>query len=184
MRMPLISLMTAAALMAIGAPALAQGRAPNPPTAGPLNADTFYRGTWYEQARTPTSLTRGCEYATTDHGRDAAGQITVRDACRQDGAQGRERALSGIGAIQDPGQNAVLDVRYRFGPFRPSREYRIIAAGPQGEWHISSEPGFDKVYIFTRAVAPPRAEVEALIGRVRALGYGGEIEVLATPGRE
>lgn len=184
MRTPLISLMTAAALMAIGAPAQAQSRPATPPTAGPLDPDSFYRGTWYEQARTPTSLTRGCEYATTEHGRDAAGQITVRDACLQDGPSGRERALSGIGVLQDPGQNAVLKVRYRFGPFRPSREYRIIAAGPQGEWHISSEPDFDKVYIFTRAVAPPRAEVEALIGRVRALGYAGEIEVLATPGRD
>nr|QQZ51918.1 lipocalin family protein [Phenylobacterium glaciei] len=132
----------------------------------------------------PTSLTRGCEYATTEHGRDTQGRITVRDACRQDGPQGRERALSGIGTVLDPGQNAVLDVRYRFGPFRPTREYRVIAAGSQGEWFVSSEPEFDKVYVFTRAVAPPRTEVDALIGRVRALGYSGEIEVLATPGRD
>lgn len=184
MRTTLIGLVTVSAIMACGAPALAQSRPPTPPTAGPLNPDTFYRGTWYEQARTPTSLTRGCEYATTEHGRDSQGRITVRDACRQDGPQGRERALSGIGTILDPGQNAVLDVRYRFGPFRPSREYRVIAAGSQGEWFVSSEPEFDKVYVFTRAVAPPRTAVEAMIGRVRALGYGGEIEVLATPGRD
>ena len=184
MRVTLIGLMAAASLMAAGTSAVAQNRPVDPPTAGPLNTDSFYRGTWYEQARTPTGLTRDCEYATTEHGRDAGGQITVRDACLQGGPQGKERALSGIGTIRDPGQNAVLDVRYRFGPFRPSREYRIIDAGLAGEWFISSEPGFDKVYVFTRAVAPPLSDVEALIGKVRALGYRGEIEVLSTPGRD
>lgn len=152
----------------------------NPATAGPLSPESVYQGVWYEQARTPTSLTRGCEYASTVYGRDVEGRITVRDACLQDGPRGRERALEGIGTIRDPGQNAVLSVRYRFGVFRPSREYRIIAAGPAGEWFISAEPGFQRVYIFTRAVAPPRAEVEGLIARVRMIGYGGPIEILAT----
>lgn len=174
----------AAALMVFAAPALAAPRAADPPTAGPLNPDSFYNGVWYEQARTPTGLTRGCEYATTEHGRDAKGGITVRDACRQDGPQGKLREISGPGRILDPGQNAELKVRYRFGPLRPTRTYRIVAAAPDGAWHISAEPGFKRVYVFTRAVAPPRAEVDALIARVRALGYAGEVEVLKTPGRE
>ncbi len=185
MRMAWIGLLTTLALLA-GTPAMAADRARlvEPPTAGPLEAAAFYKGIWYEQARTPTRLTRGCEYATTEHGRDPEGRITVRDACRKDGPAGKETAIAGIGMLKDPGQNATLEVRYRFGPLRPVRTYRIIAAGPAGDWHISAEPGFEKVYIFTRAVAPPLAEVEALIARVRALGYVGEIETLATPGRE
>ena len=71
MRLFPIGLMTAAALVALTAPAFAAGEkdaALDPPTAGPLDAASFYKGVWYEQARTPTSLTRGCEYATTEHG--------------------------------------------------------------------------------------------------------------------
>jgi apolipoprotein D and lipocalin family protein len=184
MHVSLISLMGATAL-AMAAPAFAATPKPaDPPTAGPLDVATFYKGMWYEQARTPTGLTRGCEYATTEHGRDSKGRITVRDACLKGGPQGKETAIAGIGTLKDPGQNAALEVKYRFGPFRPVRTYRIIAAGPAGEWHISAEPGFEKVYIFTRAIAPPLSEVEALISRVRAIGYAGEIEVLKTPGRD
>ena len=175
----------AATVLLSVAPVAAQAAKPvPPPTVGPLNPDTFYKGMWYEQARTPTSLTKGCEHATTQHGRNAEGRITVRDACLQGGPKGAERAIEGLGTIRDPGQNAALKVRYRLGPFRIAREYRIIAVGPAGEWHISAEPKFDKIYIFTRAVAPPLAEVETLISKVRALGYAGAVEILATPGRE
>ena len=185
MRIPLISLMGAAALAALAAPAFAATPKPaDPPTAGPLDETTSRQRSWYERPRTPTSLARGCEYATTEHGRDDKGRITVRDACFKSGPQGKETAIAGIGTLKDPGQNAALEVKYRFGPFRPVRTYRIIAAGPAGEWHISAEPGFEKVYIFTRAVAPPLAQVEALVARVKALGYAGEIEVLKTPGRD
>lgn len=186
MRLPLIGLMSLSAVLAFAAPASAASKTTpaDPATVGPLDAATFYKGMWYEQARTPTSLTRGCEYATTEHGRDSQGRITVRDACLKGGAKGKETAIAGIGTLKDPGQNAALEVKYRFGPFRPTRTYRIIASGPAGEWHISAEPGFEKVYIFTRAIAPPLAEVEALVARVKALGYGGEIEVLKTPGRD
>ena len=187
MRLFLIALTSAAVFASLAAPALAassKGKPVDPPTAGPLDAADFYKGMWYEQARTPTSLTRGCEYATTEHGRDSRGRITVRDACLKGGPKGKETAISGIGTLKDPGQNATLEVKYRFGPFRPTRTYRIIAAGPAGEWHISAEPGFEKVYIFTRAVAPPLAEVEALVARVRVIGYAGEIEVLKTSGRD
>lgn len=166
--------------LAAGGRALADSVRADPPTAGPLAVEQVYQGVWHEQARTPTSLTRGCEYASTTYGRDGQGRITVRDACLQDGPTGRERALEGLGMLRDPGQNAVLHVRYRFGIFRPTRDYRIIAMGPAGAWFISAEPGFERIYIFTREVSPPRAEVDALIARARAIGYAGQIEVLAT----
>ena len=44
--------------------------------------------------------------------------------------------------------------------------------GPRGEKHPAD------------AITPPLAEVETLIAKVRALGYAGAVEVLATRGRE
>ncbi|MDP3490595.1 MAG: lipocalin family protein [Phenylobacterium sp.] len=176
-----VSAAAMASLIVVGSATL--GHATEPPTAGPLSVDGFYSGVWYEQARTPTSLTRGCEHATTTYGRTDEGQIAVTDACRQGGAEGRERALSGVGVIQDPGQNAELAVRYRFGPFRPSRTYRVIAHAPDGQWFVSAEPGFEKIYMFSRPTALPVPEIEAQIAAVRAMGYAGEVEILATPGR-
>jgi len=179
---PSISIVVATAgLILLGGAAVSH--AADPPTAGPLALDNFYAGVWYEQARTPTRLTRGCEYATTTYGRTERGEIAVTDACRQRGAEGRERAISGVGEIQDPGQNAELSVRYRFGPFRPSITYRVIAHAPDGQWFISAEPGFEKIYMFSRPTALPVPEIEAQIAAVRAMGYAGEVEILATPGR-
>jgi apolipoprotein D and lipocalin family protein len=158
--------------------------AAEPPSAGPIAPDSFYAGTWYEQARTPTGLTKGCEWATTAYSRDDKGRIAVKDACHDKRQDAPERSIEGIGTIRDPGTNATLDVRYRLGPLRLSRTYRIIATDPDRTWFISSEPGFEKVYVFTREVAPPLAAVEGLTARVRALGYAGELEILATPGRD
>lgn len=178
-RSALAAALVSLSLGAVAAPA----HAADPPTAGPLAVEVFYTGVWYEQARTPTSLTRGCEYATTSYGRTPRGEIAVTDACRQGGPEGRERAISGVGELLDPGQNAELAVRYRFGPFRPSRTYRVIAHAPDGQWFISAEPGFEKIYMFSRPTALPVPEIEAQIAAVRAKGYVGEVEILATPGR-
>lgn len=157
---------------------------PEPPSAGPLTPDAFYAGVWYEQARTPTGLTKGCEWATTRYSRDDKGRIAVKDACHDKRPDAPERSIEGVGTIRDPGVNATLAVRYRLGPLRISRTYRIIATDPDRSWFISSEPGFGKVYIFTREVAPPLSAVEALTAKVRELGYRGELEILATPGRD
>lgn len=174
----------AAMALGLGACASSPDRAgaADPPTAGPLDIGQVYQGVWHEQARTPTSLTRGCEYATTTYGRDARGRITVRDACLQGGPQGRERAIEGTGEVQDPGENAVLRVRYRFGPFSPTRTYRIIAVGDGRDWFVSAEPGFERVYVFSRAVSLPAAELDRVTSRVRVLGYRGDLEVLANAG--
>jgi len=173
-----LSLLAAAGLL------LAAATAPEPPSAGPLAPDAFYAGVWYEQARTPTGLTKGCEWATTRYSRDDKGRITVKDACHDKRPDAPERAIEGVGTIRDPGTNATLHVRYRLGPLRISRTYRIIATDPDRSWFISSEPGFEKVYVFTREVAPSLVAVEALTAQVRELGYQGDLEILATPGRD
>lgn len=155
-----------------------------PPSAGPLAPDTFYAGTWYEQARTPTGLTKGCEWATTAYSRDDKGRIAVKDACHDKRQDAKERSISGIGTITDAPTNATLDVRYRLGPIPIGRNYRIIATDESRSWFISSEPGFERVYIFTREVAPSLETVRGLAKKVRDLGYKGELELLATPGRD
>jgi len=163
---------------------LLAGVAAEPPSAGPLAPDSFYAGVWYEQARTPTGLTKGCEWATTAYSRDDKGRIAVKDACHDKRQDAPERAIEGVGTITDPGPNATLAVRYRLGPLRISRTYRIIATDDARSWFISSEPGFEKVYVFTREVAPSLEAVRGLTKRLRDLGYKGELELLATPGRE
>ena len=171
------------ALLSIGL-LLAATMAADAPTAGPIAPDSFYAGVWYEQARTPTGLTKDCEWAATAYDRDAKGRIAVRDTCHPGRQDAPERYITGIGEIRDPGANATLHVSYKLGPLRISRTYRIIATNPDRTWYISAEPGFERMYIFTREVAPPLEVVRGYTAKARELGYKGELEILATPGRD
>lgn len=156
----------------------------SPPSAGPIAADSVYAGAWYEQARTPAGLTKGCEWAITAYGRDDKGRVTVRDSCHPGRQDAPERFIEGVGEIRDPGVNATVFFRYRFGLLRPTREYRIVAIDPDQKWYISAVSGFDQVYVFTRDVAPPLETVRGLARKLRDMGYKGELELIATPGRE
>ena len=172
------------ASLAIGAALLLAAATPGPPAVGPIALDVVYAGAWHEQARTPAGLTKGCEWAITAYGRDAKGRITVRDSCHPGRQDAAERAIEGVGEVRDPGMNSTVFFHYKFGPLRPTREYRIIAIDPDLRWYISANPGFASVYIFTRDAAPPVETVRALAKRLRDMGYKGELELIATPGRD
>ena len=158
--------------------------AAQPPAAGPLDPAAVYSGAWHEQARTPSGLTKGCEWAITAYGRDDKGRVTVRDSCHPGRQDAPERSIEGVGEIRDPGVNATVFFRYKFGLLRPTREYRIIAIDPDRNWYISAVSGFEDVYVFTREVAPPIETVRGLARRLRDMGYKGELELIATPGRD
>jgi apolipoprotein D and lipocalin family protein len=164
---------------------LAAAAAAGPPAvAGPVAPDVVYAGAWYEQARTPAGLTKGCEWAITAYGRDEKGRVTVRDSCHPGRQAAAERSIEGVGDIRDPGVNATVFFRYKLGPLRPTREYRMIAIDPDNKWYISANPGFESVYVFTREVAPPVETVRGLARRLRDMGYKGDLELIATPGRD
>jgi apolipoprotein D and lipocalin family protein len=164
---------------------LAAATAAGPPAvAGPIAPDVVYAGAWYEQARTPAGLTKGCEWAITAYGRDDKGRVTVKDSCHPGRQDAKERSIEGVGEIRDPGVNATIFFRYKLGPLRPTREYRMIAIDPDLKWYISANPGFESVYIFTREVAPPVETVRGLAKRLRDMGYKGDLELIATPGRD
>ena len=78
----------------------------------PIDAERFYSGRWLEVARLPMDLTDGCVAGATAYVLRGDGKVNVRDTCRVDTPQGRERAISGVGTFVDPGANAKLRVRY------------------------------------------------------------------------
>ena len=59
-----------------------------PAVAGPIDAAAFYSGEWREQARTPSGLTKGCEWAITAYGRDDKGRVTVTEQRGKPGSFG------------------------------------------------------------------------------------------------
>ena len=132
-----------------------------------IDAERFYSGRWLEVARLPMGITHGCVAgATADTLRDD-GKVDVRDTCQVDTPQGRERAISGVGTFVDPGANAKLRVRYLW---LIVWEYWVLDRADDYSWFISSDPSFEKLFIYTREV-PTEAQLADLVRRAAELGY-------------
>lgn len=150
--------------LGLAAPALA-AEAPQP--AKPIDADRFYSGRWLEVGRRPMAITKGCVAGATDYARRADGKVDVRDTCRQGGVDGRERAISGVGTIRDPGTNANLSVRYNAFI---TWDYRVLDRAEDYSWFISADPKFKNIFLYTRQPPTP-AQLQDLTDRAKALGY-------------
>ncbi|NBB51982.1 lipocalin [Rhizobium sp. CRIBSB] len=167
---PLILVPILALAMALGACATASGpggsRAPEPSRA--VDAERFYSGRWLEIARLPLSITDGCVAGASNYDLVSPTQVQVRDTCQVGTPQGREKAIEGRGEILDPGMNAKMRVRYLWGFV--TWDYWVLDYADDYSWFISSDPEFNKVWIYAREVPSP-AERERLVARLAAMGY-------------
>ncbi|MEH6664529.1 MAG: lipocalin family protein [Brevundimonas sp.] len=169
--MPVFRLIAAAALvLALAGCASLGGGGSGPGAPQPLksiDAGRFYTGRWLEVARLPMDITDGCVAGATAYALRADGKVDVHDTCQVGAPQGPERAIAGVGTFVDPGTNAKLRVRYLW---LIVWEYWVLDRAEDYSWFISSDPSFDKLFIYTREV-PTRAELDALVRRAAALGY-------------
>lgn len=142
-------------------------------TAAPLDA-AHYSGTWLEVGRTPMKLTDGCVAGTTTYTRTDAVHVKIVDDCRQGSPEGKRKAVTGKGTIQDPGTDHVMDVRYFVVM---NWRFEVLDHDPAGQWFIAGDlkRKSQRVFIFTRS-APSEAELTTLTAKARAAGYTGTIE--------
>lgn len=168
--MPLRRLLPLAAALSLAAcvtaPSPDEVRAPQP--AKTIDADRFYSGRWLEIARLPMGMTDGCVAGASNYALVGETRVEVRDTCQVGSPQGREKAISGRGQIMDPGTNAKMRVRYLWGFV--TWDYWVLDRADDYSWFISADPTFEKLWIYAREV-PSDREREALVSRVRALGY-------------
>ncbi len=140
-----------------------------PPPVAQVDAARFYAGEWHEIAYRPNWATQGCVAGITRYApKDKAYEIGVRDSCREEAVDGKEKAIEGTGYILDQGVNAKIRVDYF--PF-VSRETWVAALASDYSWFISVTPDFGEVNIFTRDPQPGAALVADLTARVKAMGY-------------
>ncbi|MGA0545981.1 lipocalin family protein [Brevundimonas sp. VNH65] len=162
-----VAIMSALALCAcVTAPSPREYRAPAPTRS--VDAARLYDGLWLEIGRTPMRLTDGCVAGTTTYRLAGETAMRLRDTCRADSARGKEKALTASAEILDPGVNTRFRARYLWGLV--TWEYWILDHADDYSWFISSDPKFEKLWIYTRT-APDQAELDRLKARVTALGY-------------
>ena len=126
-----------------------------------------YLGTWYEIARLDHSFERGLSKVTATYTARADGGIDVLnrgyDAAKGewDEASGRAKFVGG----RDVGQ---LKVSF-FGPFYGG--YNVVDLDPSYQYSLVVGPNRSYLWILARQPNPPRAEVERLVARAKAMGF-------------
>ena len=164
-----------AAAIVVSAACVSAAMASAPAPAKPVDMSN-YAGRWYEIARIPNRLQRGCVAATVDYAIDNNRLRAVQRCAATNG--GRARVYRSSGHILDPGANTRT--RLTFAGFW-SQEYWVIDHAP--EWAIVGDPSGRFLWLMSRRPALPQASIAVAVARVRALGYDAARLEFAGAGR-
>jgi apolipoprotein D and lipocalin family protein len=129
-----------------------------------------YSGRWYEIARIPNRLQRGCVAAHVDYTLENQ-RLRAVQRCAPVGDR-KARVYRSSGRILDPGVNAKA--RLTFAGFW-SQEYWIIDHTP--DWALVGDPSGRYLWMMSRRPSLPQPVVDAAVARIRGLGYdAGRLE--------
>lgn len=179
MKLRLVATMLGAASLLGGCMSMdGGGEAKAPEPMKPIDTARFYTGRWYEIARTPMNITKGCVAGTTDYSQSPDGRFMDRDACRQDTPEGREKVFAGPIDVLNPGQNTKIRINYKVagGLFTFKVTYWMLDHGADYRWFIVTTPDFKNLSYFTRDPRPPQAEVDAFTAKAKTMGFTGALE--------
>ena len=163
-------------VLAIGAMGFLVARATRPPVgnhrvpepAKPVDLDR-YLGRWYELARYDVSFERRCEGVTADYASRPDGLIDVVNTCWRGAPDGPAHAARARARVVPRSGNAKLKVAF-FGPFFIG-DYWVLDHAADYAWSIVGEPSGRYLWVLTRDPLPGAELRDALISRVRDLGY-------------
>jgi len=127
-----------------------------------------YLGTWFEIAAIPQWFERGCTATTATYSLRPDGQLDVLNRCRKGSLDGPEDVAKGRARVVDRTTNAKLAVSF-FRPFWG--DYWIIGLGSGYEYAVVGDPGRDYLWILSRTPTLDGTVYDALLARLRDLGY-------------
>ncbi|ATQ44736.1 lipocalin family protein [Caulobacter mirabilis] len=169
---PALALATALAVAApLTAPQIAWAAAPQPTK--PVAA-SFYSGRWYEIARIPNAGQRDCQAPYTQFTTGGAGAFQVSQICRQGSPAGKARTFNTKGRVLPGANNAKFEMSFLGG--MKKQEYWVLDCAADGSWAIMATPGGNYIWLLSRKEAVTQAVRDALVARIRALGYGQKLE--------
>lgn len=128
-----------------------------------------YLGKWFELARHENRFEKGLDAVTAEYSLDDDGTILIVNSGSQGGPKGERSDVEGHAVVADKATNAKLKVSF-FGPFYVGN-YWVLDHGDDYDWAIVGEPSGRYLWVLARDPKPGRAEAEAIMSRVEALGY-------------
>ena len=150
----------------VSATNVSSAEAPQP--VRPISSDV-YSGRWYEIARTPNTMQKDCQGATTDFQGWSAGDFTVIMTCHKGAPSGPAKVVRIKARIIRPPDNTRFRMSFLGGMVH--QEYWIIDHADDNSWAVMGTPGGNYVWLLSRRPAPPPAVMATALARVAALGY-------------
>ena len=168
----------AASLAVVLGATSASASAPQP--AGKVEASAM-NGRWYEVARIPNAMQKGCLGGTSDWVRAADGYSVVQ-ACRKGSLAGPRSEWKAKARVVDTRSNAKFKMSFFGGVL--TQEYWVLDNRPDQGWLILGTPGGNYLWLMSQRPSLGDEVKAQALGRIRQLGYDiGRLEFPA-PARD
>ena len=125
-------------------------------------------GRWYEVARIPNTMQKGCQAGTSDWIRAGDGYSVVQ-ACRKGSPAGPRAEWKAKAKVVDPHSNAKFKLSFFGGML--SQEYWVLDAKPDQGWLILGTPGGNYLWLMSQRPALSAAVKSQALTRIKQLGY-------------
>jgi apolipoprotein D and lipocalin family protein len=129
---------------------------------------TQMMGRWYEVARIPNSLQRGCQAGASEWTRAGEG-FTVVQSCHKGSPEGPLSEWKARARVADPATNAIFKMSF-FGGL-VSQEYRVLDHRPDQGWLILSTGDGKYLWLMSQKPTLPAAVRAQALARIKALGF-------------
>jgi apolipoprotein D and lipocalin family protein len=130
---------------------------------------SLYSGRWYEIARTPNTMQKDCQGATSDFEGFDGGTFTVVDTCHKGSPTGPVRIIRARAKIVPASDNTRFRMAFFGGLIH--QEYWILDHADDGSWAVMGTPGGNYVWLLSRRPSLPPGVQAVALARVGALGY-------------
>jgi len=159
---------TAAAILGFaGLLAAAPALAVPPPSAEKLEL-TKMTGRWYEVARLPNKIQRGCQGGTSDWVRTGEGYAVVQ-SCHKGSLAAPPTEWKARAKVIDPETNSKFKMSF-FGGL-VSQEYWVLDNRAEQGWLILGTPGGNYMWLMSQRPVLSAAMKAQAVTRIRQLGY-------------
>lgn len=129
---------------------------------------TAMMGRWYEVARLPNKMQRGCTAGTSDWTRAGEG-FSVLQTCRKGSPTGPASEWKAKAKVADPKTNAKLQMSFFGGVVK--QEYWVLDHRPDQGWLILATPGGNALWLMSQKPNLPAGVRSQALARVKQLGY-------------
>lgn len=140
---------------------------------------TQMMGRWYEVARMPNQLQRGCQAGTSDWTRTGEGFAVVQ-ACHKGKVDGPVSQWKARARVADPVTNSIFKMSF-FGGL-VTREYRVLDHHPAEGWLILSTDDGQYLWLMSQKPVMAAAVRAEALTRIKQLGFDvGRLEFPLPP---